>query len=145
MTVSIGVSLFPDHGQDAEELFRNANSAMRRAKALGNADAQVFEPLMNDHANARLKLEADLRVALERDFDEAQQREQAREGLEDFEQVFAEVFGREPVRHLYELFLQLRRAGRLARGEDEAGGLRALQLAFEQAAEARPRGEADRV
>ena len=35
-TVSMGIAIFPDHGEDAEGLLRSADFAMYRAKRLGN-------------------------------------------------------------------------------------------------------------
>ena len=76
---------------------------------------------------------------------QSEQREQAREAVEDLRHVFAEVFRRQPVREPDELLMKFSGAGRMARGEDEPRGLRAPQLALEDAAQTRPRGEADRV
>ncbi len=61
----------------------------------------------------------ELRVRPERQLDETQVREQTREGVKDFEQVFAEVVGREAVRQRDQTLLQVRRARAAARGDDE--------------------------
>jgi diguanylate cyclase (GGDEF)-like protein/PAS domain S-box-containing protein len=64
---SIGITLFPEDGQDIETLFRNADLAMYRAKAAGRNNAQFFEMAMTTAAIERRALEADLRGALPRD------------------------------------------------------------------------------
>lgn len=44
LTASVGVALYPDHGRLAEELIKNADVAMYRAKNLGRNNYQVFSP-----------------------------------------------------------------------------------------------------
>ena len=50
----------------ADELLRNADTAMYRAKANGRGGVAVFEPSMLAHQLARLELDAELREAIER-------------------------------------------------------------------------------
>jgi diguanylate cyclase (GGDEF)-like protein len=64
---SIGVSMFPDDGIDAETLIKNADTAMYQAKANGRQSVQYFTPAMNARAVERQWIEAGLRRALERD------------------------------------------------------------------------------
>ena len=66
MTTSMGVSLYPDDGHDAETLLRNADSAMYRAKERGHGHYQFFQADMNCLAVERESLEDGLRRALER-------------------------------------------------------------------------------
>jgi diguanylate cyclase (GGDEF)-like protein/PAS domain S-box-containing protein len=66
ITSSIGVSLYPDDGQDAETLIRNADTAMYQAKENGRQGYRFFRPEMNVRAVERQSIEEDLRVALER-------------------------------------------------------------------------------
>jgi diguanylate cyclase (GGDEF)-like protein/PAS domain S-box-containing protein len=63
---SIGISIFPDHGGDAETLLKHADAAMYRAKEIGRNNFQFFAPEMNKLAMERLTLENGLRRALER-------------------------------------------------------------------------------
>ncbi|NWG30854.1 MAG: EAL domain-containing protein, partial [Rhodocyclaceae bacterium] len=63
---SIGITFFPDDGRDIDALFRNADLAMYRAKALGRNNAQFFEPALTTAAVDRRMLENDLRGALTR-------------------------------------------------------------------------------
>jgi diguanylate cyclase (GGDEF)-like protein/PAS domain S-box-containing protein len=66
VTASIGVSLFPDDGDTADVLIRNADTAMHRVKDNGRNFYEFFEANMNEYASERLILENDLRRALER-------------------------------------------------------------------------------
>ena len=67
VTVSIGVSVFPDDGEDAEELMRHADAGMYVAKEDGRGVVRVFTPELRERNHNRMRLEADLRHALERD------------------------------------------------------------------------------
>ncbi len=63
---SIGISLYPDDGQDTETLLKNADNAMYRAKEAGRSNYQLFTRAMTVRAQERLNLEGALRQALER-------------------------------------------------------------------------------
>ncbi len=65
ITVSIGIALYPDDGEDAETLLRNADIAMYRAKEQGRDSYQLFTPAMNARIMERLAWERGLRRALE--------------------------------------------------------------------------------
>jgi len=67
VTPSVGISVFPDDGRDAESLIRNADAAMYHAKEMGRANYQFFTEQMNQAASRRLALENDLRRALGKD------------------------------------------------------------------------------
>jgi diguanylate cyclase (GGDEF)-like protein/PAS domain S-box-containing protein len=66
VTCSIGISIFPDHGMDAETLIADADAAMYKAKDRGRNNFQFFTSEMNAQAVERLTLETGLRVALDR-------------------------------------------------------------------------------
>jgi len=66
VTTSIGVSVFPDDGMDAETLIKNADTAMYQAKENGRQSVQFFMPAMNARAVERQSIEEGLRRALER-------------------------------------------------------------------------------
>ncbi len=67
ITTSIGVSVYPDDGRDAETLIKNADTAMYQAKENGRQSFQFFKPAMNVRAVERQSIEESLRRALERD------------------------------------------------------------------------------
>jgi diguanylate cyclase (GGDEF)-like protein/PAS domain S-box-containing protein len=66
LTASIGVSVCPDDGLDAETLIKNADIAMYQAKENGRQSYQFFKPVMNVRAVERQSIEESLRRALER-------------------------------------------------------------------------------
>ncbi|MES2501618.1 MAG: EAL domain-containing protein [Pseudomonadota bacterium] len=66
ITTSIGISVYPHDGLDAETLLKSADTAMYHAKEKGRNNYQFFKNEMNTHAVQRLVIEADLRVALEK-------------------------------------------------------------------------------
>ncbi len=63
---SIGITLYPDDASEIEQLLRNADSAMYRAKEAGRNTFRYFTLEMNDAARRRLRLEHDLRRAIEK-------------------------------------------------------------------------------
>jgi diguanylate cyclase (GGDEF)-like protein len=63
---SIGVALYPEHGEEAETLLRRADVAMYAAKQAGGGFG-LYAPEDDEHDAAQLALAADLRRALERD------------------------------------------------------------------------------
>ena len=66
VTTSIGVSVYPDDGADAEALIKNADTAMYQAKENGRQGFQFFKPAMNVRAVERQSVEEGLRRALKR-------------------------------------------------------------------------------
>lgn len=66
VTCSIGISIFPQDGLNAETLLKNADMAMYQAKEIGRNSFQFFASEMNTKLTERLQLESDLRRALER-------------------------------------------------------------------------------
>ncbi|SHG69387.1 bifunctional diguanylate cyclase/phosphodiesterase [Massilia sp. CF038] len=67
VSASIGVSIYPRDAGDARTLTRSADTAMYHAKNNGKNAFEVFQPAMEEKAQKRLKLEANLRRALEHD------------------------------------------------------------------------------
>ncbi len=68
-SLSIGIALSTLTHERSEDLLRDADVAMRRAKALGGSRCEVFDEGMHARAVGRLKLESDLRSAMaERQF-----------------------------------------------------------------------------
>ncbi len=64
VTPSIGVALFPAHGDSAGELIKHADTAMYQAKAHGRAGYEFFRPAMAEAARAELALESRLAQAV---------------------------------------------------------------------------------
>ena len=64
--ISIGISIYPDDGEDAETLTKCADTAMYYAKESGRNNYKFFEQSMNVRAVQRQSIEASLRRALER-------------------------------------------------------------------------------
>jgi predicted signal transduction protein with EAL and GGDEF domain len=64
VTASIGISVHPQDGTDAETLIKNADTAMYRAKEQGNDSFRLYTATMNSEAMQRLRLENSLRKAL---------------------------------------------------------------------------------
>ena len=66
LTCSVGVSMYPSDGDDPELLIKHADIAMYRAKQTGRNNFQFYTAAMNEQALERLRIESDLRNALER-------------------------------------------------------------------------------
>ena len=66
ISVSIGISIYPNDGQDAETQIKNADIAMYQAKENGRNNYKFFEQDMNARAVQRQSVEVSLRRALER-------------------------------------------------------------------------------
>jgi diguanylate cyclase (GGDEF)-like protein/PAS domain S-box-containing protein len=67
ITTSIGISLYPADGNDADTLIKHADTAMYHAKKKGRNNYQFFKSDMNVRAVERQSIEADLRRAIDRD------------------------------------------------------------------------------
>jgi diguanylate cyclase (GGDEF)-like protein/PAS domain S-box-containing protein len=67
ITTSIGVSLFPMHGEDADLLIKRADVAMYQAKSLGRNNYQLYDRAMDLDSERRMVLERGLRKAVERE------------------------------------------------------------------------------
>jgi diguanylate cyclase (GGDEF)-like protein len=67
ISTTIGVSLYPFDGMDAESMVHNADIALRRSKEQGSNTYQFYLPAVNDQFLTRLELQNSLRIALARD------------------------------------------------------------------------------
>ena len=67
LSVSAGISLFPDHGDSADALIRHANIALYHGRMAGSSSHTFFMHEMGESTNHRLTLEQDLRHALDHD------------------------------------------------------------------------------
>lgn len=66
VSTSVGITLCPDDGSDAELLMRNADAAMYQAKEQGRNTLRFFTPRLNERALERIHIESRLRRALDR-------------------------------------------------------------------------------
>ncbi len=64
---SIGVSMYPDHGRDPDELIKNADMAMYSVKTTGRNQFNFFSPEMSDYTTKYFSREQELRKALKND------------------------------------------------------------------------------
>lgn len=67
VTASVGISLYPNDGQDSQTLLKNATAALYRAQRQGGDGYQFYTADMNEKALRRLTLENRLRRAVERE------------------------------------------------------------------------------
>ena len=65
ITLSIGISVYPDDGADLDAIIQNADTAMYYAKANGRNNYKFFRPEMNTRSARRLQVENNLRRAIE--------------------------------------------------------------------------------
>lgn len=66
ISVSIGIALYPMHGQDAETLIKHADVALYRVKSQGRNHYQFYNSAINSGSSELLTLENSLHSALER-------------------------------------------------------------------------------
>ncbi|WP_163101651.1 EAL domain-containing protein [Peribacillus alkalitolerans] len=64
ITASVGVCIYPEDGQDAHDLMKNADTAMNRAKLAGGNRVFYYSNEMNEQAVHRLEMESNLRRAI---------------------------------------------------------------------------------
>ena len=67
VTASLGVAVFPDDGSDPETLHKHADVAMSRGKEAGRNTVEPFTAAMNANSLGRMRLEQQLRRAVERE------------------------------------------------------------------------------
>lgn len=65
VSASIGIAIYPDHGQTGEQLVRHADIAMYRVKGAGKNGTQFFANAMLDDIHHRAALEKELRKAID--------------------------------------------------------------------------------
>ena len=64
ITASLGVSIFPDHGDDLEALMKNADAAMYYAKEQGRNNYQFYTSTIDTNAMERVRMQGNLRRAI---------------------------------------------------------------------------------
>jgi len=66
LTSSLGIALYPQHGEEEATLFKNADTAMYKAKENGKNCYQLFTSSINDIIMKKIEIERELRYAIER-------------------------------------------------------------------------------
>ncbi|MFC0469376.1 EAL domain-containing protein [Halalkalibacter kiskunsagensis] len=66
LTGSIGISIFPNNGEDCETIIKSADAAIYRAKSNGSDSFELYKREMRFQLNEKFQIENDLRKALER-------------------------------------------------------------------------------
>jgi diguanylate cyclase (GGDEF)-like protein len=66
-TASVGITLFDNRGSSAEEIIQQSDIAINQAKNAGRSCLRFFAPALQTAVNARVAMEEDLRLAIERD------------------------------------------------------------------------------
>ncbi|OAB41291.1 PAS domain S-box protein [Paenibacillus antarcticus] len=64
VSASIGVAIYPEHGVEAEQLIKNADTAMYEVKRNGKNGFQYYSSQLDEHVMEKVELEADLRKAI---------------------------------------------------------------------------------
>ncbi len=67
ITASMGIGIYPNDGEDQQTIFKNADTALYRAKELGRNNYQLYTESMNQKVFQRLDIENSLRRAVERE------------------------------------------------------------------------------
>ncbi|MBF0454997.1 MAG: EAL domain-containing protein [Magnetococcales bacterium] len=66
LTASVGLTIFPEDGNDPNDLLKNADLAMSRAKDFGRSNFQFFTKSLDERAVRRLALENEMRTGIQR-------------------------------------------------------------------------------
>ncbi|MED4582462.1 EAL domain-containing protein [Brevibacillus choshinensis] len=66
VSASIGIAIYPMHGENEEQLLKNADTAMYEVKKNGKNGHQFFSKVLDEHLLLRIELESDLRKAVKR-------------------------------------------------------------------------------
>lgn len=64
ISASLGIALYPEHGGDAEQLIKNADTAMYEVKRNGKNSYQIYSYQLDEHVLAKVELELALRKAI---------------------------------------------------------------------------------
>jgi diguanylate cyclase (GGDEF)-like protein len=67
VTPSIGISIFPRDANNFDDLLKNADTAMYKAKSISSGNYQFYQTMQNKETLARMELENELRLAAEKD------------------------------------------------------------------------------
>ncbi|WP_223066341.1 EAL domain-containing protein [Paenibacillus caui] len=65
VTASVGIAMYPDHGEDSVKLLKHADAAMYEVKKNGKNGYQFFSSQLDEQLQEKVELESDLRKALQ--------------------------------------------------------------------------------
>ena len=67
MSLSIGISIFPDHGKDSEDLIKHADAAMYEVKENGRNGYKLYNQDMTDKISLKVTIQNELKIAIQKD------------------------------------------------------------------------------
>ena len=67
LSISMGIALYPQHGNSAEQLLRNSDEALYRAQQQQSATVEIFQTAMRSRSERSLELSKELQQAIMRD------------------------------------------------------------------------------
>ncbi|MCT7481712.1 putative bifunctional diguanylate cyclase/phosphodiesterase [Aliarcobacter cryaerophilus] len=67
MTLSIGISIFPDHGKDSEDLIKHSDAAMYEVKENGRNGYRLYSQNMTDKISLKVTIQNELKIAISKD------------------------------------------------------------------------------
>jgi diguanylate cyclase (GGDEF)-like protein/PAS domain S-box-containing protein len=67
MSLSIGISIFPDHGKDTEDLIKHSDAAMYEVKENGRNGYKLYNQNMSDKISLKVTIQNELKVAIAKD------------------------------------------------------------------------------
>ena len=67
MSLSIGISIFPDHGKDSEDLIKHSDAAMYEVKENGRNGKRLYNQNMSDKISLKVTIQNELKIAIAKD------------------------------------------------------------------------------
>lgn len=67
MSLSIGISIFPDHGKDSEDLIKHSDAAMYEVKENGRNGYKLYNQNMTDKISLKVTIQNELKIAISKD------------------------------------------------------------------------------
>lgn len=67
MTLSIGISIFPEHGEDSEDLIKHSDAAMYEVKENGRNGYKLYNQDMTDKVSLKVTIQNELKIAISKD------------------------------------------------------------------------------
>lgn len=67
MSLSIGISIFPDHGKDSEDLIKHSDAAMYEVKENGRNGYRLYNQNMTDKISLKVTIQNELKIAIAKD------------------------------------------------------------------------------